>query len=306
MYSDVPIFSWHKLVLNSANYEECNTIIDCKTLISSLRSLSLKLKSEYMSACGDLVDYAALRSSSVFNEYMNTAKLLSRIDLESINDPLELKAFYINIYNSLVIHGMTVERIFTVTDEKILRKLFYSTTCYKIGNYVYSLDDIEHGLLRCNKRSASSPYVSQFSDYDPRLIFMSIEPGKRLNIDPRIHFALNCGAKSCPPIMLYKSEIIDNQLELACKSYLAESVYVNKQVDEISIEYTITLPMLLNWYAEDFGDNNVELLHWIIPYLKDEEAMLLNELFSNLCSGASVSYRIQYTPYDWTRNNYST
>jgi thiol-disulfide isomerase/thioredoxin len=32
-------------------------------------------------------------------------------------------------------------------------------------------------------------------------------------VDYRIHFALNCGAKSCPPIVYYSPEKLDQQLE---------------------------------------------------------------------------------------------
>ena len=28
-----------------------------------------------------------------------------------------------------------------------------------------------------------------------------------LQVDPRIHFALNCGAKSCPPIKTFSSKV---------------------------------------------------------------------------------------------------
>lgn len=34
-------------------------------------------------------------------------------------------------------------------------------------------------------------------------------------VDPRIHFALVCGAKSCPPIKLYTPENLDEGLDAA-------------------------------------------------------------------------------------------
>ena len=32
------------------------------------------------------------------------------------------------------------------------------------------------------------------------------------NFDARIHFALNCGANSCPPIRIYEHEKLDQQV----------------------------------------------------------------------------------------------
>lgn len=40
------------------------------------------------------------------------------------------------------------------------------------------------------------------------------------DVDYRIHFALNCGAKSCPPIAFYKAERIDYLFDLATQSFL--------------------------------------------------------------------------------------
>ena len=76
----------------------------------------------------------------------------------------------------------------------------YSTASYNIGGLVYSLNDIENGLLRGNRVSAVPLTSVPFPDQnDPRKNLM-------LNCDPRIHFALNCGAVSCPPIAVYSCD----------------------------------------------------------------------------------------------------
>lgn len=65
---------------------------------------------------------------------------------------------------------------------------FWSRMAYKIDKYVFSLDEIEHGVLRSN-REHPSKFISFFKPEDERLKFVV------KNFDPRIHFALNCGAK---------------------------------------------------------------------------------------------------------------
>ena len=151
---------------------------------------------------------------------------------------------------------------------------FWSITCYNIGGLVYSLDDIEHGVLRANKGHSNhtivfSPHqqsqairqqkrlssatttlevMSPWQLWTPgAIIFNLIIHFKRtrywhcllflyfsfvkaqngfnissmrnnleqeqlkiiyriLRDQSRIHFALNCGAKSCPPIRIYKED----------------------------------------------------------------------------------------------------
>jgi len=93
---------------------------------------------------------------------------------------------FLDIYNVLTIHGLCKCDPLpgSVTDINS----FWKTTAYVINELEFSLDNIEHGILRGNKRhpSALSP---PFSKDDPRVRFAMKE------CDPRIHFVLNCGAK---------------------------------------------------------------------------------------------------------------
>merc|ERR1712020_23232 len=62
--------------------------------------------------------------------------------------------------------------------------------------------------------SMSTLYRKPFGSNDPRLAI--ILP----TVDPRIHFALNCGAKSCPPIKTFTGDEVEEQLEVATQAYL--------------------------------------------------------------------------------------
>ena len=65
---------------------------------------------------------------------------------------------------------------------------------------------IENGVLRGNKSSMATLYLTPFGKNDPKLSY-ALE-----SVEPRIHFALNCGAKSCPPIKTFSTEHIENEL----------------------------------------------------------------------------------------------
>jgi hypothetical protein len=104
-----------------------------------------------------------------------------------------------------------------------------------------ALDDIEHGILRRYRNKLSQGYREQSN------VPVAIKQLAVAEIDYRIHFALNCGAKSCPPIAFYKYERIDDQLNLAAASFLSSET----KVDEANKE--LTTSKILFYYEGDFG-----------------------------------------------------
>ena len=60
--------------------------------------------------------------------------------------------------------------------------------------------------------------------------------------EPLIHFALVCGAKSCPPIKTYKAEGVHEQLEAAARSFFESG---GLEMDEQ--KGTISLSKILYW-----------------------------------------------------------
>jgi hypothetical protein len=62
-------------------------------------------------------------------------------------------------------------------------------------------------------------------------------------VDPRIHFALNCGAASCPPIRVYTPDSLDFGLGEAARAFCAGEVAVDAEKRELE------LSMILKWWA---------------------------------------------------------
>ena len=71
---------------------------------------------------------------------------------------------------------------------------------YVIGGLVYTLNDIENGVLRANRKPLAA-LRRPFSRSDMRLQIALKE------CDARVHFALVCGARSCPPVKTYTAEV---------------------------------------------------------------------------------------------------
>ena len=151
-------------------------------------------------------------------------------------DPARI-AFWVNVYNALFLHA-TSERPLRL--HLGLHTRLFRTAAYRVGAHEYALDTIEHALLRRNRR-AYRRRKPVLGDDDDRL------RAAPAHVDPRIHFALNCGARSCPPIRAYEAASLDAQLRLATESYLVAEVDVDRPHGRVR------LPGLMRLYGEDFG-----------------------------------------------------
>jgi len=236
----------------------------------------LKLKGKYLDDSGK-VKYTSARKDPAFSQFEVDVALLQFIDLRVL-DEMERRAFFINIYNSLTLHAMILS-VKDNTPNLFRLDNFWENHAYRIANFVFSLNDIEHGVLRSNKVNPMFLEPS-FREGDSRLEF------SQKMLDPRIHFALNCGAKSCPPILLFSSENLDMALELASQNFCQGATEVDSE------RKIITLSKLLKWYKSDFGNNNLEVIRWITPYLTEEQKR------SILACGDC--FKVKYAPYDWS------
>jgi hypothetical protein len=158
--------------------------------------------------------------------------------LELANDNRK-KTFWINIYNAFNILFLKHDPHLLET-QKSRRKLFNSKLIY-IGKQKLSLNDIKHGLLRHSKIWWSKGYLS-------KPFIGRFERRFRVDVaDYRIHFVLNCGGLPCPPVDIYESSKIEQQLEAATENFL------NSDVSFFEEENLVTISQIFNWYAGDFG-----------------------------------------------------
>lgn len=274
---------WSDLVVLNPEPTTQTASVNHEQIVANMRKCLTELKSEYMSEDGMSVNYEGISNSSKFQDYINITRHLHDMDLTklSMNDR---KSFFINVYNSLVIHAM-VEGFVKRGDGFAQRLRMYATASYGIGGLYFSLNDIENGVLRGNRRSPTPLSSSPFSAGDPRLVFS-------VNMDPRVHFTLNCGARSCPPISVYRSDKLDSQLQCATLGAL-------RQVVVSPHDRSVTVPMLLKWYREDFGSSDSEVLDWIAGNGPAE----VTEVLSTLRSTSVLPLTVKYHPYDWDINS---
>jgi hypothetical protein len=242
-----------------------------------LKTAMNQLKGTFFDLDLGKVNYAAMRNSPDFQAYEAIAAQLQHFDPTQLTGQNERLAFWINIYNVLVIHGIVAHGI-----QSSVREVpgFFARTAYHIGGQPYSLDVIEHGVLRRN-RSKHWLLPRPLGRHDPRLASMVPQ------LDPRLHCVLVCGASSCPPIGLYQAEHIEAQLDLAARGFVNSP---EVQIDPAA--QRIELSKIFAWYGRDFGDK-ADLLAWIARYRPSEERALW---------AAAGHWKVVYRPYNWNLN----
>lgn len=163
-------------------------------------------------------------------------------------------ASLINAYNAL-----TIAWVMDNYPMPSIRSLSgsFATRRHRVGGETVSLDDLEHRTLR--------PLVGY-----------------------RVHAALVCAARSCPPLAreAYVAERLDAQLDTAMRRWLAREDL--NRVDPITGE--AHLSSIFKWFAEDFESvgGPLAVLRRYGPPRADLEASHLS---------------VRYLPYDWTLND---
>jgi hypothetical protein len=149
----------------------------------------LKRAIQKLDTSGAQVDYAHVRASPGYADYRTQVAALRVFDLASLPTRADRIAFWLNLYNALVIDAVIAFGVQRSVTERQGGIGFFLRAAYNIGGQVYSLHDIEHGVLREN-RGYPAFAGRQFAASDPRRPHV-IDP-----MDVRIHFALNCASRS--------------------------------------------------------------------------------------------------------------
>ena len=241
-----------------------------------------QIKAEAITSDGLESDYKAILPSQTYSQYRSLTSELANFDYLVLKAPDEQMAFWINLYNALVIDAVIQAKVQKSVTESWLGILgFFQKAAYLINGQRFSLTDIEHGVQWANR---GFPYFPgpHFAVNDPR-------SGAVLEgLDPRIHFALNCASRSCPPIGVFHPDQLYLQLDLAARSFInADSV----------IDYerkTISISRFFRWYAVDFGGKN-GVINLLTRYLKVPEN-------GRPVPGQFEKFRLIYHPYDWGLN----
>lgn len=198
--------------------------------------------------------------------------------LEKITPPLpgkvqEATAFWLNLYNGIVTWRKLLDPNCLQTE--LSRKTFFTQPVVKLAVGEWSLDDIEHGVLRGNAVRGGVG-MSQILSDSPRLGFVFKKT------DPRIHGALNCGAISCPPINYYDPKGLEKQLDTAISNLILQSEF-HPETNELNVS------RIFEWYSEDF--KSPYLLEWFDRFYDNKAYRKAREFGKKI--------KISFMEYKW-------
>lgn len=207
---------------------------------------------QYVDSSG-MVDYSSLKTNRTeLDTYLKTTGAVSKSTFDGWGKDEQL-AFLINVYNAETLQYIIDSH--PIASIKELGGIF--STAWDKENVVFlgetvSLDHIEHKVIR--------PTYGE----------------------PRIHFALVCAAKGCPPLRseAYTAMKLEGQLESQAK------VFLNETSKNRLEEGTLYLSMIFEWFGYDFKGDGQTVSGYVDPYIE----------------GATVGADIEWTEYDWSLN----
>jgi hypothetical protein len=180
-------------------------------------------------------------------------------------------AFWLNCYNAGT--QLLLDERPGLYESPLRFVRFFRAPAVTVGGTPLSLDRIENGLLRGSRSKYGLGYL-------PKVFVTAFERRYRLDdCDPRIHFALNCGAESCPAIRAYEPDRVDEQLDLATRHYL------DATVDYDPAAGVVRVPRVCLWFRGDFGGAS-----GIRAFLRTHDAI-----------PADATPTLRYRSWDWSR-----
>ncbi|MEL6179627.1 MAG: DUF547 domain-containing protein, partial [Myxococcota bacterium] len=203
---------------------------------------------------------------------------LGRVNRSAPMDRDARMALWINAYNALTISGVLSEREqdpeFRV-DRDDFR--FFKVQRFNVGGLLLALDHIEHGILR---RDLNHPTVQEISD-PVLLAAIETEANAIEEVDPRLHFAVNCASVSCPALRpsAYQGAELEQQLAEQSTLFL-DDLGRGAGPDGIS--------SLFQWFESDFL-MEAPIPDFIATYRTD---------------GIADVDTSRYLTYDWSLNAY--
>jgi hypothetical protein len=222
---------------------------------------------------GSACDYAALAASREHGRIAACLAGLDSFDRSRVRIPAQT-AFWLNVFNAAVLRDCA-ELALAGSIREV--QGFFERRRLTVGGFGYSLDDIEHGLLRGNVPKFGRRRAPMQRD-DPRLAHMP------LAYDERMHFAMYSVARSSPGLNAFSAGRLDAELEDATARYLRQHVRVEND------GALVVLPRQFDWYADDFGGER-SALTFALARLDDELVEQVDRRRGRV--------KVRYGDFDW-------
>ncbi len=214
------------------------------------------------------MDYAALKARDKA-ALDRLRQQLAQVDVAALPRPDQL-AYWINLYNvsvvGIVVDAYPVESIRDLSTDPIVRLNVFKKPSVAVKGGKLSLNDVENDKVRAGFR------------------------------DPRIHFAINCAAVSCPPIRRepYVGSRISEQLDDQTRWFLNGPLGARLEPKGDTLVVHVT--KVMDWFAEDFEKWGGGRVAFLKKHLAPEKRRRLE---------AAKKVEIEFHDYSWKLNDAS-
>jgi hypothetical protein len=220
-----------------------------------------KLLAKYVTARG--VKYASWRANGDDLKLISEVGMMCRSTESKELEPNERKALYINLYNAKVLETVLLQNpsgSFRALSKPLRPNEIFERPAMVLDGKTISLNDLEKRLR------------DEFKD-------------------PRIHFAVNCASRSCPPIRVepYSGTRVEDQLDDAARAFLATPGAI--EIKTARDTTTLRVSKIFDWYADDFKKVGGALA-FIAMYGPKDAAD----------AAAARKTKLEFQPYDWALN----
>ena len=179
-------------------------------------------------------------------------------------DPADRKALMINLYNAKILETVLLQNpsgSFRALSKPLHPNEIFTRTAMIFDGRPLSLDGLENRLRKEFK-------------------------------DPRVHLALNCAARSCPPLRPepYAGTRLEDQLDDAARTFLSSPAGLTMKTSHGVT--TLAASKIFDWYADDFKAGG-GTLPFLAKYAPADAA----------AAAAVKSTKLSFQEYDWGLNN---
>jgi hypothetical protein len=215
------------------------------------------------------MDYKGLKANDkkTLDELRNQ---MAQVDVGALPRTDQL-AYWINLYNisvvNVVVEHYPVASIRDISTDFITHLNVFKKPAAKTRTGTLTLDEVENDKIR--------------------------DPFK----DPRIHFAINCAAKSCPPIRSepFVGSELSLQLDDQVRMFLngPNGVRLEKSGGQLVIHTT----KIMDWFKDDFEKWSAGRAKFIAKYIAPEKSQQIR--------AAASQIDFKFDDYDWKLNDAS-
>lgn len=212
-------------------------------------------------------DYNALKTKDAA-ALQTLRNQLGRVNVAALT-PKQQLAHWINVYNvntvATIVESYPTKSIRDLSTDPIIRLNVFKKERVPVGNARLSLNDIENDKIREGFK------------------------------DPRIHFAINCAAKSCPAIRgeAFAGEKLDAQLDDQARAFLNGPHGARFKRDGDTL--VITTTKIMDWFSDDFEKWAGGKVAFIRKYVPADKQRLIDQ---------AKDIELEFDDYDWDLNDW--